>query len=276
MEADLSAGGPRLLILGDSWIRGLGTSKRTFGRMIAKSVHASEVLDLSAISRTAPDIAADHLDEIAEFAPQVALVCVGGADSLIFPAWTVQRLIDRYAPKEWQGVEGMMPLARYSRDRWPRIRQRVEQTVKVLMKQFLINVFGGRRRVTIAQLDVAVHQILAVLDRSECDVVCIGFPRVDGWLSPKANASVAKTNVLLRAIMHAHPRATYIPTDSIVTRWDDYLPDHVHLNLRGHRNITDGVVAKLRETGFRWTDIPAGVAAMNGETTPARSDEGDR
>jgi len=61
--------------------------------------------------------------EIAAFAPEVALVCVGGADSLIFPAWTVQRLIDKYAPKEWQGVEGMMPLARYSRDRWPRLAE---------------------------------------------------------------------------------------------------------------------------------------------------------
>jgi len=88
--------------------------------------------------------------------------------------------------------------------------------------------------------------------------------------------SVAKTNVLLQSIMDAHPRATYVPTDSIVARWDDYLPDHVHLNLRGHRNVTDGVVASLRETGFRWTEIPAGVAAVNGEAMPSRSDEGEQ
>lgn len=265
---------PRVVILGDSWIRGLGTNKRTFGRLIAKGLDAAEILDLSEISRTAPDIVAGHLDEIAAFAPEVALLCVGGADSLIFPAWTVQRLIDKYAPKDWQGVEGMMPRARYSRDRWPRLRQQIGQTFKVLIKQALINVFGGRRRVSVGELDVAVHRILEVLDLGGCHVVCIGFARVDGWLSPRANASVAKTNALLRSIMSTQPRAVYIPTDELVQRWDDYLPDHVHLNLRGHRHLAEGVLAHLREANFRWAQLPAGVSAVNGDSGSVQTAEG--
>lgn len=267
MSDRATSDGPRVVILGDSWIRGLGTSKRTFGRMIAASLRASEVLDLAAISRTAPDIVAAHLHEIVEFRPDVALLCVGGADSLIFPAWTVQRLIDRYAPPQWQGVEGMMPLAMYSRDRWRRARQRIEQTFKVLIKQALINLFGGRRRVSIAELDTSVRRILEVLDRSECDVVCIGFAKVDGWLSPKANASVAKTNALLESIMAAHPRAAYVPTDTLAQRWDDYLPDHVHLNLRGHRHVSDGVTQHLREIGFRWAAAEAAATAVSASDT---------
>jgi hypothetical protein len=106
--------------------------------------------------------------------------------------------------------------------------------------------------------------------------VCIGFPKVDGWLSPRANASVTRTNDLLKAIMAAHPRATYVATDAIVHRWDDYLPDHVHLNLRGHRNVSTGITDQLTQTGLRWAQAPAQLAAVPGDAGHPSTIQGEQ
>jgi len=235
----------RTVVLGDSWIRGLGTSKRTFGRMLAKRLGSTDVLDLSAISRTSPDIANDHLDEIRTYGPHLAIVCLGGADSLIFPAWPVQRLIDRVAPPNWHGIEGMMPLALYSRDRGRRFRQRVEQTVKSLIKQILINLFGGRRRVSLDDFDDSFTKIMGCFAELGTAVIVVGLASVDGWYSPKANASVRKTDRILEAVSGQHPNAIYVNTNTFLAKWDDYLPDHVHLRVPGHVHMTEGVLAAL-------------------------------
>lgn len=264
-------GARRTLILGDSWIRGLGTSKRTFGRMLAKRMGTTDVLDLSAISRTSPDIAQDHLDEIRAYAPHIAILCLGGADSLIFPAWWVQRLIDRIAPPHWHGLEGMMPIALYSRSRGRRFRQRVEQTLKSLIKQIVINLFGGRRRVTPAEFADSFTAIMTCLADMQTSVIVVGLASLDGWYSPKANASVRETDRLVEEITGRYPNATYVATTTFLTKWDDYLPDHVHLRVPGHVHMTEGVLAALTAAGGPWRDLIA-ENAVEGLAASASND----
>jgi hypothetical protein len=242
----------RVLILGDSWIHGLGSGRRVFGLMIAKELMASDILDLSAISRTAPDIVRDHMAEITAFAPHLTIMNIGGADSLIFPAPWIQRFVDRHAPIEWQGVEGLMPLAMYSRDRRRRIKQKVEQFAKTVIKQLLVNLFGGHRRVSLDELQAAAKTILDAVTRNDGLALVIGFGFADGWTSPKSNASLGRTNALLEALCLESPSRIYIPAHQFLRRWDDYLMDRVHLNLAGHRHITEGVINELSRTEGPW------------------------
>jgi len=252
----------RVLILGDSWVRGLGPERRAaFGKLIAKGIGATELVDLSAISRTAPDFVNDHLVAVRESAPVIAIVNIGGADSLIFPAWRVQRFIDRFAPPHWHGVAGLMPIARYSRDRKRRRRQIVENVAKVMIKQLIVNLFGGRRRVGVPEFESAARTLMSQLHQLGTLMIVVGLGPVDPFLSPKTNSSVRKTNVVLARLCDELPGAVFIPTTRMVRRWDDYLSDHVHLSADGHRHIAEGVLAALAQRGDQWVARPIEVTA---------------
>lgn len=261
MTAPGSAG-RRVAVLGDSWIRGLGPERRNaFGKLIAHGIGATDVLDLSAISRTAPDFAAEFLETMRDFQPDIAIVNLGGADSLIFPAWPVQRFIDRFAPPRWHGVEGLMPIARYSSDKRRRRRQRIENFAKIVLKQVVVNVLGGRRRVSVADFEQATRTVMTFLHRQGTSMVVLGIGTVDPLLSPKTNRSVDKTNAVLIRLCEEVPGAIFVPTTPHIHRWGDYLSDHVHLNREGHRHVADGVLADLKQRSLPWLATEHEVSA---------------
>ncbi len=253
-SVDVSGDRPRVVILGDSWVRGLGPERRkAFGRRIAGELHAAETLDLSAISRTGPDVVANHLDAVSTFRPQVAVLGVGGADSLVFPAPWIQAAVDRFAPPAWHGVEGMMLPIRRPRDRRQRWRQNAENVAKIAVKQLLVHAFGGHRRVSVEGFEQSMVAILDRLEALDCAPIVLGFAAVDGRFSPGTNASVLRTNAVLQALCATRPEALYVDSQTFLRRWADYLPDHVHLNAAGHEHVATEVMAAIASGGFRWS-----------------------
>jgi lysophospholipase L1-like esterase len=246
----------RALILGDSWIHGLGSERRkSFGRLIARRMGATEILDLSAVSRTVPDVVADHLTTISEFRADIAIVNIGGADSLIFPPWFIQHLVDRFAPSNWHGVEGLQPRALYARTRSRRLRQRIEYVAKSSVKQLSINLAGGRRRIPIADLETAIGTVLHALAEQGVTTVVVGFGQVSHFSSPRTWRSLKQTNRLLHRQAALLPRTIFVPTADFIDCWDDYLPDHVHLNADGHAKVAAGVVGSLEAAGESWAAL---------------------
>lgn len=256
----------RVLLLGDSWMCGLASREGTMGRLLAERMHASEVLDLSAISRTTTDVVRDHLEQIDAFAPDVAILAIGGADSLIFPTPWIQRIIDKRFPPDWAGVAGLQTRALYSRDARKRRRQRVESWLKTALKQVLVNLFGGHRRVTLDEFERNTRTILDVLAEHDTQVVLIGFSKLNHWTSPKSEQSGQATLQRLAAAAAGDPRIRYVPARDAMRYWDDHLEDRVHLNLNGHQRVADTVVAALEAAGGPWSDLmrEAPDAAVSG------------
>jgi lysophospholipase L1-like esterase len=244
--------GPRTLVIGDSWVRGLSKGQGSISRLIPEGIEAGNVLDISKISRVITDVAADHLREIDEFAPEFALVAIGGADSLVFPARWIQRLIDRLAPPKWQGVEGLMPSAMIYRDRKKRIRQRIEKFGKTLIKQLLVTLSGGRRRVPLPAFEAATRQVLDLLEKHGTIVVLVGCTDVDPLTFPKSNRNIHAAQAVLRELSGEYPFAMYADSAGLVDKWDDYLIDRVHLTRDGHRKVADGVLALMAAAGEPW------------------------
>lgn len=250
---------PRTVVLGDSWIRGLGPERRqAFGKRLAAAAGASAVLDLAAVSRTAVDVVDDHLDAITAFAPDLAVVGVGGADSLIFPAAWIQRAIDRHAPPAWHGVEGLMVPAYRPRDRRRRWMQRAETVAKLGVKQVLVTVFGGHRRVGVAEFETAMRTLLDHLSTLQCAAIVVGFPPVDPVYSPRTNASVRRTNAVLARLCADRDDLVYVESGGFLRRWEDYLSDHVHLSASGHQRVAEGVLGRVS-----W-DLPEAGIAVSG------------
>jgi lysophospholipase L1-like esterase len=256
MEPSVERAPRRVLVLGDSWIHGLGSErKRNFGALLCQSLSATEVLDLSAVSRTTRDVVRDHLSSIVQFAPDIAVMNVGGTESLVFPAPPIQRLIDRYAPPRWHGPEGLMPPVRYSREKSRRVRQKLAYIAKLILKQIVINLLGGRRRTPLGEFGDAAMEILELLASLGTSVIVIGVGPVDGRLSPRTNRSIADTNVLLRRLVAAKPNCLFISSQQMPRKWDDYLSDRVHLSRSGHQRVADGVMTQLSRSGAPWTAL---------------------
>lgn len=245
----------RVLLLGDSWMCGLSSRKGTMGRLLAERVGATEVLDLSAISRTTTDMVRDHLDGIDRFAPDLAILAIGGADSLIFPTPRIQRVIDKRFPPEWAGVAGLQTRALYSRDKRKRRRQRVESWLKTALKQVLVNLFGGHRRVSLEEFDSNVRAILGVLAAHDTQVVVLGFSKLSHWTSPKSDRSCSATLERLRVVIGDDPRVLYVPVRDALQYWDEHLEDRVHLNPDGHRRVAETVVAAMTAAGGPWANL---------------------
>jgi hypothetical protein len=244
---------PRTLVIGDSWVRGLSKGQGTISRLVPAGVGAGSVLDLSKISRVVTDIVADHLREIDEFAPEFALVAIGGADSLVFPARWIQQVIDRVAPPKWQGVEGLMPSAMVYRDRKKRIRQRIEKFGKAVVKQILVAVSGGRRRIPLPDFEAATRQLLDLLEKHGTIVVLVGCTDVDTLTFPKSNRNIHAAQDVMRRVSSDYPFAMYADSIGLVDKWDDYLVDRVHLTRDAHRKVSDGVLAQMLAAGEPWS-----------------------
>jgi lysophospholipase L1-like esterase len=250
--------GPRTLVIGDSWLRGLSKGQGTMSRLIPEGIGAGTVLDLSKISRVVTDVTADHLGEIDAFAPEIAIVAIGGADSLVFPAGWIQGLINRFAPPKWQGVEGLMPSAMVYRDRKKRIRQRIEKYTKAAVKQTLVLLSGGRRRVPLDMFETAARQLLQLLETHGTIVVLVGCGDVDPWTFPKSTRNIRAAKAVMQRLAGEFPFAMYFDAVGVVDKWDDYLVDRVHLTRDAHRKVGDGVLAAMVAAGEPWAPFVRG------------------
>ena len=259
MDQTSYGAGPRTLVLGDSWARGLGNGQHTMSRYLPAEVGARAVLDLSKISRILSDVVEGHLDEIDGFAPELAFLAVGGAESLIFPKPVFQRIIDRFFPPRWQGIAGLQPSARPRRDN--KLRPRIEAVAKVLLKQLLINVFGAHRRQELSRYECSLRTVLELLRTHATVVVIIGASDVDGWGSPKTSEHIRDTNAVNARLAEQYPNVLFVDSNPFVHKWDDYLVDHVHLAKSGHRGITDGVLDRMRVAGQPWGSVVRGSVA---------------
>ena len=254
--------GPRVLVAGDSWVRGLSKGQGSIARLFPQAVGASDVLDVSKISRTGPETVTECLEDIERFRPELALLAVGGADSLVFPAQWFQRLIDRFAPPEWAGVTGLMPPAMLPRDRRKRLRKQVEIFSKTLIKQVMINIFGARRRVPLDEVEQAARVLLGTLRAMNTVVVVVGCSDVDDFTFPKSRKNIRATNRMLERLTHDDECAIFVDARSTVDKWADYLEDHVHLSRNGSQKVTDELVAAMTAAGDPWAQY-AGTRELN-------------
>jgi hypothetical protein len=264
--------GPRVLIVGDSQIFGLGTNGRTLGKLAADKLGAAAVLDVSGVSKTVADTLADA-DQIRAFRPSVAVLCCGGTESLVHAGPVVQRLIERWAPPTWHGVNGLDPRPYYSRRLGRRIRQRITSRLKVAVKRVVVHGTGGQRRIPVDELRRDLQALLALLAETGCLSVFVSMWEADDRLFPRTGRAMAETQTVLAQCIAEHSHAILIDAWRALDYWGDFQEDHLHFNEVGHRRIAGLVVQAVlpatQADGTRERDSGARtVLAGAGLTTP--------
>lgn len=234
----------RLLVAGGSTAAGLGARGRPFPRRAAELLGGPELLDLSRSGRLI-DETLDHVDDIRRFRPDVALVALGGSESVVHPGPVAKRLIERYAPTSWHGVGGLQPRAYYSTDPARRCRQRVVSWLKVALKHVLIPLTRGGPRMAPEVFGRHLDELLTVLEQAGCATVVLGLWPIDERLFPGTPACFARTEREIVRVTSEHRSASFVDFGSELRVWDDYLDDRLHLNDDGHARVAALVAARL-------------------------------
>jgi lysophospholipase L1-like esterase len=235
---------PKVAVLGDSVIAGIGVRGRSYARAVAKELNAAHLLQLARSTHTILD-AVGHIDRLREFEPDLVIVSVGGSDGLVHAGVAMQKLLDRFAPKSWQGIEGLEPRPWFSDERMEKWRQKATSAAKLIVKRIGVKLTGGYRRVPPEQFKPAVEELFAGLDSLNCNIVIMGLPRADDKLWPGTNAGAPDYLGAILAGVRRYPNFFYVDPEPLVVRWDDFCVDHAHFNESGHAKVTAAILAEL-------------------------------
>lgn len=264
--------GPRVLIVGDSWVHGLLLERKaTFGKLVARRLGASAVLDVSGVSRTAKDAVDGYLEQMREFRPTLAIVNAGGTDSLVFPRPVFQKVIDRFAPPDWQGLTGLSPRARFSSKLRVRVRQRAEQKLKMVFKLLLVYLFGGQRRRPIQETEQALREIMAALSAMGTYIVTVGFAGTDPRLYPRSPSEFRRTNVILEQLAAETVRSIYVDTEHETQRWNHFFADRLHLSPEGHAQVATLILQRMALEGWPFLATDTASADHHNQEERTRS-----
>ena len=100
---------------------------------------------------------------------------VGGRQRRSSPrGYDPKKLMDRFAPKSWQGIEGLEPRPWFSGQRAERARQKTTMVAKLALKHVAVRATGGYRRVPPDQFAAALEQLMAGLNAAQLPGRCRG------------------------------------------------------------------------------------------------------
>jgi hypothetical protein len=235
----------KLAVLGDSHAAGLGVRGRSYAIRLAERLGDAEVLQLARTTQTVAELGPDAVARVREFAPDLVVLAFGAAEAFVHPSRLLQRVLDRCAPKSWQGVAGLEPRPYFSGGLLRRLRQRVVSGGKVLVKRLIIAATGGYHRVPAAVFAARIRELLAAVGPAPVTLV-VGLWPVDDRMFPRSNPLIRRNDEILRSAAAEHG-AVYVPVDGL-HRWDDFLADHAHLNDRGHERLAGVLWEHVRRT----------------------------
>lgn len=244
--SDSAPAGPRVVLLGDSVIAGLGVRGRSYGMLVAESLGASHTLRLARSTHTIIDALA-RVEKVRDYRPDVILVGVGGADGVVHASATLQKIVERFAPKSWQGVEGLEPRAYYVGSKWTRIRQRVTTLVKVTIKHVGVRLGDGYQRVPLESFEPKVNELFQRLSEIGCPVIVCGISDSDPRYFPRTEAALVQYREVMSAASARHDNFVYVDIRPPLKRWDDFISDHIHLNPSGHAKVAELILDESKE-----------------------------
>jgi lysophospholipase L1-like esterase len=236
---------PRVAMMGDSVISGYGVGGRSYAQLVGERLDADRIMCYARSTFTVVD-AVRLIERVKKFAPDLVILNVGGSDGLVHAGKSIERLLEKFAPKSWQGVQGLEPLARLDSSLRRRIRQKITGTIKLVLKHIGVRLTGGFRRVEPDVFEQNYFTLMDELQQIGCVVVVVGLHIADEFLWPGSVRSQREYEAASRRVLQAHPFAITVDPKPVLVRWDDYLDDHAHLNEQGHEKMCELVLSHLR------------------------------
>jgi lysophospholipase L1-like esterase len=237
-----------IAVLGDSSSTGFGTGKRSYAVLVGEALHANRVENLAKFGQTTRLMVEEDLPQLVALQPDLVIVQAGMGDSLPHPGERVQRLLERFVPSTWHGVDGLERRAYYSGTRLRRARQWAVAESKTALKRILISLTGGFTRSNPDEFGASLDELLTGLEAMGSIVVNVGLFDMDQHVFPKQNDVLVPFRTQRERVLAGHPDVVRAEIDQYLHRWDDFLGDHGHWNASGHATVAASILRSLQST----------------------------
>jgi hypothetical protein len=219
------------------------------------------VENFAQFSRTAKLMVEEDLPRIAVLRPDLIIVEAGMGDSLPHPGERVQRMLERFIPSTWHGVDGLERRAYFSGTRRQRARQWAVAESKTAIKRALITLTGGFTRSNPEEFHAYLDRLFTALEVTNPVIVSIGLFDLDQHAFPKQH----EFNLPFRAhrdqVLSEHPHVVRVEIDQRLHRWDDFHEDHCHWNAAGHATVANEILRALHSALPGLLTVPPGTKA---------------
>lgn len=239
---------PRVAVLGDSAIAGYGVNGRSYAQIAAEQLNASRTMFFARSHFTVFD-SLRLFHRVQTFEPDLLLIGVGGSDSLVHAGKTIERLLERFAPKSWQGTDGLdlNALPPPTPTKRGQYRHRITGLIKLALKHIGIRISGGYRQVEPKDFEPAYTELIKKSSELGCVVVVIAIHHVGTFLWPRSAASADEFEAVISRVLVDYPNIIRIDPKTVLAP-GDFLIDQAHFAASGHEKVAELLMNELMTT----------------------------
>jgi hypothetical protein len=168
----------------------------------------------------------------------VVIVSHGVTEAIVRPAEKALRLL----PARYRRAGWLDPRPYFSRRPVRRLGQRVESSARWRVKVLLMRLLGRQCWCDVQTYEVSLGVLLRSLDTAR--VFVVGSAAVDDRFFPGSGRSLDEYTRVSQKVAETHG-AVFVDLSDVCIPWTDYLADHFHPNVGGHRRIADKIVSLL-------------------------------
>jgi hypothetical protein len=224
-----------VVAFGDSIAAGLGAHGRAFPVLLASR------LGMNLIDHASSAQMVDHSLTQVDDVEGVVVVMHGITEAIPRPP----RAALRRMPRRWRDPGHLDPRPYFSTRRRTRLAQRLESGVRWRLRNTMMRLHGTECRMSIDEYEHRLRKLLGALDGSPV-IVAGGLP-IDDRFFRGATAALRDYAERSRRVAE-EAGATYVDLSDTLERWDDFLADHFHPNISGHRKIADRLAREVAMT----------------------------
>lgn len=237
----------RLVAFGDSIANGLGAQGKSYPVLLAQRLGA-RLIDL-----TGSAIQVNNALDLREGAKgaDIAVIAFGITEAMIRPTNKALKLL----PRRWRRAGWTDPRPYYSSRRWKRAIQMVESGVRWRIKVALIRLTGGARWGSPKTYERDLTELVEYLQATGISIIVIvGYFGHDERFFPGSTASCDEFLTINRGVAST-TGTLFLDGTSICRQWEDFLCDHFHPNVSGHRRVADHLLSLLSAQSSACIDL---------------------
>lgn len=239
----------KISILGDSIAAGLGVRGKSYSDLIRCQMEKNhDVTEIHNYASSAMQLVDSRrcISTIVNNKCDLIIIAHGITEAIVRPKDKLLKLM----PKRWRRAGWMDPRPYFSNQKFKRIGQHIESSIRWRVKVLLVNLFGGITWGSRMQFKNDLNLLISeILEDNTSRVLLLSHTGIDEKYFPESLTSLNdyKNDIAELVKNFKTDRVQMLDISKVCNEWEDYLDDNFHPNKEGHRKIADLILLHLNE-----------------------------